>query len=308
MSGHSHASVSTSREGYRARKSRLQVVLVVTVLVLVGEVIGALFAGSVALAAEAGHLFADASAAGLALTAIVVAERQTRARSTFGLYRLEILASAFNGVVLLAVAVFVVWTAISRLSDPPEVRGGLMTVVAAVGLAANAFSLWWLQRDGGHGGHLTMRSVQLEVLGDLLGSAAVLVAGLVIALSGELVADPLASLLVAALIVPRTWSLLREAFTILSESSPADTDLEHVRAHICEVPGVVDVHDLHVWTISSGRPVMSAHVVVEEGWLHRSGETLDALQSCLAAHFDVEHSTFQIEPRSHSAHEAPTHP
>jgi cobalt-zinc-cadmium efflux system protein len=136
----------------------------------------------------------------------------------------------------------------------------------------------------------------------------VVVAALVITTTGQEIADPIASLLVAALIVPRTWSLLREAVSILLESTPPGTDLEHVRQHIVDVEGVVDVHDLHVWTISSGRPVMSAHVVVDDAWLARSGEVLDGLQGCLAAHFDVEHSTFQVEPRGHAAHEAPTHP
>ena len=155
---------------------------------------------------------------------------------------------------------------------------------------------------------LNVRGAYLEVLGDLLGSAAAVVAGVIIATTGELAADPIASLVVAALIIPRTWSLLREAVTILLEVTPTGVDLDHVRRHIVDVVGVVDVHDLHVWTISSGRPVMSAHVVVEDAWLGRSGELLDTLQDCLAAHFDVAHCTFQVEPVGHAAHEAPTHP
>ena len=146
------------------------------------------------------------------------------------------------------------------------------------------------------------------MLGDLLGSIAVIIAGVVIATTGNDLADPVASLVVAILIVPRTWALLREAVVVLLEATPSGTDLDHVRRHIVEVEGVVDVHDLHIWTISSGRPVMSAHVVVEDGWLSRSGEVLDTLQSCLAAHFDVDHCTFQVEPVGHAAHEAPTHP
>jgi len=251
-------------------------------------------------------MFTDVAAIGIALTAMTIAERRTTSRSTFGLYRLEIFAAAVNAVILLAVATFIVWSALRRLDDPPEVQSGLMLAVALVGLAANAVSIWWLhdaQQES-----LNVRGAYLEVLGDLLGSAAVVAAALVITTTGQEIADPIASLLVAALIVPRTWSLLREAVSILLESTPPGTDLEHVRQHIVDVEGVVDVHDLHVWTISSGRPVMSAHVVVDDAWLARSGEVLDGLQGCLAAHFDVEHSTFQVEPRGHAAHEAPTHP
>jgi cobalt-zinc-cadmium efflux system protein len=303
MSGHDHGWVGVDGAEHRRR---LRAVLVLTGVVMLLEIVGAVVSGSLALAADAGHMFTDVAAIGIALTAMTIAERRTTSRSTFGLYRLEIFAAAVNAVILLAVATFIVWSALRRLDDPPEVQSGLMLAVALVGLAANAVSIWWLhdaQQDS-----LNVRGAYLEVLGDLLGSAAVVVAALVITTTGQEIADPIASLLVAALIVPRTWSLLREAVSILLESTPPGTDLEHVRQHIVDVEGVVDVHDLHVWTISSGRPVMSAHVVVDDPWLARSGEVLDGLQECLAAHFDVEHSTFQVEPRGHAAHEAPTHP
>jgi cobalt-zinc-cadmium efflux system protein len=303
MSGHDHGWVGVDGAEHRRR---LRAVLVLTGVVMLLEIVGAVVSGSLALAADAGHMFTDVAAIGIALTAMTIAERRTTSRSTFGLYRLEIFAAAVNAVILLAVATFIMWSALRRLDDPPEVQSGLMLAVALVGLAANAVSIWWLhdaQQDS-----LNVRGAYLEVLGDLLGSAAVVVAALVITTTGQEIADPIASLLVAALIVPRTWSLLREAVSILLESTPPGTDLEHVRQHIVDVEGVVDVHDLHVWTISSGRPVMSAHVVVDDPWLARSGEVLDGLQECLAAHFDVEHSTFQVEPRGHAAHEAPTHP
>lgn len=303
MSSHDHGWVGVDGAEHRRR---LRAVLLLTGVVMVLEIVGALVSGSLALAADAGHMFTDVAAIGIALTAMTIAERRTTSRSTFGLYRLEIFAAAVNAVILLAVATFIVWSALRRLDDPPEVQSGLMLAVALVGLAANAVSIWWLhdaQQES-----LNVRGAYLEVLGDLLGSAAVVAAALVITTTGQEIADPIASLLVAALIVPRTWSLLREAVSILLESTPPGTDLEHVRQHIVDVEGVVDVHDLHVWTISSGRPVMSAHVVVDDAWLARSGEVLDGLQGCLAAHFDVEHSTFQVEPRGHAAHEAPTHP
>ncbi|MGA9344823.1 MAG: cation diffusion facilitator family transporter [Nocardioidaceae bacterium] len=299
---HQHRQGATD-SGHRRR---LTAVLGVTGTVLVAEVVGAVISGSLALAADALHMFTDVAAIGIALTAITIAERRTTSRSTFGLYRLEIFAAAVNAVLLLGVAAWIVWSAIRRLGEPPEIQTTVMIAVAALGLAANAISLYWLHGDQQES--LNVRGVYLEVLGDLLGSAAVVVAGILIAVTDAPVIDPIASLAVALLIVPRTWSLLREAVTILLEATPAGVDLAHVRRHIVDVPGVLDVHDLHVWTISSGRPVMSAHVVVDDDWLRRSGEVLDALQTCLGAHFDVEHSTFQVEPRGHADHEAPTHP
>lgn len=306
--GHAHApgrgdEAASVRTDHR---SRLRAVLLVTGVILVAEIVGAVLSGSLALAADAGHMFTDVAAIGTALAAMTIADRRTSERSSFGLYRVEIFAATVNAVILLAVAGWVVWSAIRRLGDPPSVGSGLMIAVAGFGLIANSVSLWWLRE--GRGGSLNVRAVYLEVLGDLIGSAGVVVAGVLIAITDQAVIDPIASLAVALLIVPRTWELLREAVTILLEATPAGMDLDHVRRHVVEIDGVVDMHDLHVWTISSGRPVMSAHVVVDEGWLSRSGEVLDELQSCLGAHFDVEHSTFQVEPRGHADHEAPMHP
>jgi cobalt-zinc-cadmium efflux system protein len=308
MSGHhgwATPGTRTAADGADHRR-RLRLVLAVTAIVMVAEVVGAFVSGSLALAADAGHMFTDVAGIAIALTAMTIAERASASRSTFGLYRLEIFAAAVNAVILLAVAGAVAWSAVRRLDDPPEVDSTIMLVVAMVGLAANGLSLWWLHEAQSKS--LNVRGAYLEVLGDLLGSIAVIVAGAVIALTGEAIADPITSLIVAGLIVPRTWLLLREAVTVLLEVTPAGTDLGHVRDHILDVPGVVELHDLHVWTISSGRPVMSAHVIVDDAWLHRSGEVLDALQACLAAHFDVGHCTFQVEPRGHSAHESGLHP
>ena len=288
------------------RRRRLTAVLVISATGLVIQVIASLLSGSLALAADAGHLLADVAAVALALVAVVVADRGAPARSTFGLYRVEIFAAAVNAVILLAVAGVIGWAAVHRLADPPGVDGGIMLVAAVVGAVANAGCLRLLHDSSR--GDLNVRAAYLEVLGDLVGSLAVLVAAVVIAFTGAAVADPVASIAVAALIVPRTWLLLREAVSVLLEASPAGTDLDHVRAHIREAAGVLDVHDLHVWTISSGRPVMSAHVVVDEPWLHRSGEVLDSLQECLAAHFDVAHCTFQLEPAGHRGHETGLHP
>ena len=179
-----------------------------------------------------------------------------------------------------------------------------MLAVAVAGLAANAVSLWTLHR--GQAVSLTLRGAYLEVLGDLLGSVAVIVAAIVISVTGWRLADPIASAAIGLLILPRTWALLREAVDVLLEATPKGIDLSHVRAHILAVGGVTGCHDLHAWTITSGMPVLSAHVVLAQG--AEPGPVLDALGACLAGHFDIEHSTFQLESPEHRDHEPATHP
>jgi cobalt-zinc-cadmium efflux system protein len=286
-----------------AHRGRLAAVFVVTVAVLVVEVVGAALSGSLALLADAGHMLADAAGIGLALLAIGFAARPASPQRTFGYYRVEILAAVVNAVLLFGVAGFVLVEAWRRLTDPPEVASGLMLGVAAVGLVANAVSIWLLRR--GQGESLNLRGAYLEVWGDLLGSVAVLVAAGVIAGTGFQAADPIASALIGVLILPRTWRLLRDAVDVLLEAAPKGVDLAEVRRHLLEAPGVADVHDLHAWTITSGLPVLSAHVVVDRD--ADAGAVLDGLAACLSGHFDIEHSTFQLELPEHRGHEGATH-
>jgi cobalt-zinc-cadmium efflux system protein len=286
-----------------AHRSRLAAVFAVTVVVLVVELVGAALSGSLALLADAGHVLADGAGIGLALLAIRFAARPASPRRTFGYYRLEILAAVVNAVLLFGVAGFVLVEAWRRLTEPPEVASGLMLAVAAAGLAANAVSMWLLRDGQQHS--LNLRGAYLEVWGDLLGSVAVLAAAAVIALTGFLAADPIASALIGVLILPRTWRLLREAVDVLLEAAPKGVDLAEVRQHLVETPGVTGVHDLHAWTITSGLPVLSVHVVLERG--ADAGKVLDGLGDCLAGHFDIEHSTFQLEQPEHRGHEGATH-
>jgi cobalt-zinc-cadmium efflux system protein len=284
-------------------RSRLRLVLVVTLVVIVVEIVGALVSGSLALLADAGHVVTDAAAVGVALSASYVATLPATSRRTFGLHRAEILAALANALVLLGVCGWLGVVGVMRLFDPTPVETGPMLAYALVGLAANAVSLLLLvgRRDES----LNMRGAYLEVLGDLLGSVLVVVAALVIMTTGFLRADPLASLLIAVLILPRSLRLLREAVSVLLETTPANLNLEEVRDHLGRVPGVVDVHDLHAWTITNGMPVLSAHVTVTDDCLaHRGvGSLLDEFSDCVASHFSVEHVTFQIEPQSHRDHE-----
>jgi cobalt-zinc-cadmium efflux system protein len=286
-----------------AHRGRLAAVFALTVAVLVVELAGAALSGSLALLADAGHVLADGAGIGLALLAIRFAARPATPQRTFGYYRLEILAAVVNAVLLFGVAGFVLVEAFRRLTAPPEVASGLMLAVAVVGLAANAAGMWLLREGQRHS--LNLRGAYLEVLGDLLGSVAVLAAAAVIALTGFQAADPVASVLIAVLILPRTWRLLREAVDVLLEAAPKGVDLAEVRRHLVETPGVTDVHDLHAWTITSGLPVLSVHVVLERG--ADAGKVLDGLGDCLAGHFDIEHSTFQLEQPEHRGHEGATH-
>jgi cobalt-zinc-cadmium efflux system protein len=286
-----------------AYRGRLAAVFAITVAVLVVELVGAVLSGSLALLADAGHVLADGAGIGLALLAIRFAARPATPQRTFGYYRLEILAAVVNAVLLFGVAGFVLVEAWRRLAEPPEVASRLMLAVAAAGLVANAVSMWLL-RDGQQRS-LNLRGAYLEVWGDLLGSVAVLAAAAVIAVTGFEAADPIASALIGVLILPRTWRLLREAVDVLLEAAPKGVDLDEVRRHLLETPGVTDVHDLHVWTITSGLPVLSVHVVLERD--ADAGRVLDGLGACLAGHFDIEHSTFQLEQPEHRGHEGATH-
>ena len=301
--GHSHAPATAGG----AHRRRLVVVLVLTLAVLAAEVVGAALSGSLALLADAGHMATDAAGLALALAAVSLAQRPARGRRTFGWQRVEILAAVANGLLLLAVAAYVLVEAIRRIGQPPEIGSGLMLVVASIGLVVNVGSLLILRR--GRDASLNVRGAYLEVAADALGSVAVIVAAVVIATTGWTPADIVASAVIGFLVVPRAWHLLREAFDVLLEAAPRGVDLADVRAHILGVDGVLDVHDLHAWTITSGLPVLSAHVVVTDEALAagHGGRVLDALCSCLGEHFDLEHCTFQLEAASHAGHEAPVH-
>jgi cobalt-zinc-cadmium efflux system protein len=303
--GHGHGHTPATAGG--AHRSRLVVVLGLTLAVLAAEVVGAVLSGSLALLADAGHMATDAAGLALALAAVSLAQRPARGRRTFGWQRVEILAAVANGLLLLAVAGYVLVEAIRRIGQPPEIASGLMLVVASVGLVVNLGSMAVLY--GGRDDSLNVRGAYLEVLADALGSVAVIVAAVVIATTGWTPADIVASAVIGCLVVPRAWHLLREAFDVLLEAAPRGVDLGDVRTHILGVDGVLDVHDLHAWTITSGLPVLSAHVVVTDEALAagHGGRVLDALCSCLGEHFDVEHCTFQLEAAAHAGHEAPVH-
>ncbi|MER6912159.1 cation diffusion facilitator family transporter [Streptomyces sp. NPDC000594] len=302
--GHSHGGPPPTGTAAAAYQGRLRIALGITLSVMVLEIVGGVVTGSLALVADAAHMATDAVGLAMALLAIHFANRPPSTSRTFGLARAEILAALANCLLLLGVGGYVLYEAIQRFIEPAETKGGLTIVFALVGLAANVISLSLLMR--GQKDSLNVRGAYLEVLNDALGSVAVLISAVIIITTGWQAADPIASILIGLMIVPRTVKLLRETVNVLLEAAPKNVDMGEVRAHILALPGVADVHDLHAWTITSGMPVLSAHVVVHPEALDSAGheKMLHDLQGCLGDHFDVEHCTFQLEPTGHAEHEA----
>ncbi|MCX4458788.1 cation diffusion facilitator family transporter [Streptomyces sp. NBC_01728] len=301
--GHAHGA-PTSGTAAAAYRGRLRVALSITLTVMVVEIVGGLMADSLALVADAAHMATDAVGLGMALLAIHFANRPPSDKRTFGYARAEILAALANCLLLLGVGGYVLYEAIHRFVTPTDTEGGLTIVFGLIGLVANTISLTLLLR--GQKDSLNVRGAFLEVVADALGSVAVIISAVVIMSTGWQAADPIASILISVMIVPRTWKLLHETLDVLLEAAPKNVDMAEVRAHIVALPGVEDVHDLHAWTITSGMPVLSAHVVVSSDVLNAIGheKMLHELQGCLGHHFDVEHCTFQLEPSGHAEHEA----
>lgn len=299
---HEHGSASLVDD-----RSRLAIVLSITALVLAVEVVGAVVSGSLALLADAGHMLTDVAGLTLALLASALARRPATDQRTWGFRRAEVLAAATQAGVLLAVGGFVLVEGVRRLLAPPAVTSGAMVAFGAFGLVGNAISIAVL--TGARGSNLNMRAAFLEVVSDALGSVAVLVAAAVIALTGWLRADAVASLVIGVLIIPRTIRLLRESVDVLLESTPKDMDLVRVRARLLSVEHVHDVHDLHATQVATGLPVLTAHVVVDNSCFHDGHlpRMLDELQHCLDADFSVEHSTIQFEAAAHADHEHAVH-
>ncbi|WP_036963009.1 cation diffusion facilitator family transporter [Promicromonospora kroppenstedtii] len=290
-------------------RGRLTAAFAITAAVLVAQVVGALVTGSLALIVDTVHLLTDAAGLAMALFAARLALRPPSARRTWGYRRAEVIAALAQAGVLLVVGVYVLAEGVLRLVAPPEVPGPELVLFGVVGLAGNVAALAVLA--GRRTTNLNLRAAFLEVVNDALGSLAVVVAALVITFTGWQRADVVAGLLIGALILPRALRLLRETVSVLLESSPPGLDLDEVRAHLLELDHVEDVHDMHASLIATGLPVLSAHVVVRTDCFTdgHAARILDQLQECVAEHFDiaVEHSTFQVEPHTHVAHEHPQH-
>jgi cobalt-zinc-cadmium efflux system protein len=299
--GHDHGAHPDADGRYLA----LALVLILAFMVV--EVIVALLSHSLALIADAGHMLTDAAAVAVALWTVHLARRPATTGMTFGYRRAEVLSAALNGVALVAVGLLILIEAVHRLVHPTPVHGTALVVVAAVGVIVNVAATIAVGRA--NLSRLDVAGAFAHLVTDVYAFAGTLVAGIIILATGFQRADSIASIIVVALMARAAWPLLRSAGRILLEAAPEDVDLEAVRRHILELPGVTAVHDLHAWVVTSDLPAVSAHVVVSEACF-ASGlapRLLDSLQSCLAGHFDVDHSTFQLEAAGHVDHEAVTH-
>jgi cobalt-zinc-cadmium efflux system protein len=289
--GHDH----TLRAGARHR-GRLLFVLGLVVVFMIVQVVVGILADSLAVLSDAGHMATDALGLGMAIAAIVAADGlESKPHRTFGVYRLEILAALANAVLLFAVAGYVLWEAFRRIDQPAEPLAVPMIVIAGVGLAVNLVS-WWVLRKGAEES-LNVEGAFLEVIADLLGSIGVLVAALVIAFTGWSWVDPVMGAAIGLFILPRAWHLGRRAVRILIEAAPPGLDLGHLAARLASIDGVVDVHDLHVWTLTSDMEVASAHLMTTVG--ADSHAVLDEARSLLTDDFHIEHATLQVEPDTH---------
>ena len=298
---HSH------RPGVDADRRYLRLALALIVVFMAGEVVVALVARSIALLADAGHMLADAGAIGGSIWALRLAQQPASKIWSFGLKRAEILAAAVNGVTLLLVGALVAVEATRRLLHPPAVRGGPVAVVAGAGIVVNVVAAWFLNKADRDS--LNVESAFQHILTDLFGFAGTAVAGIIVLTTGWRQADAVASLVVVVLVLRAALSLLRSSGRVLLEGTPDSVDLDDVRRHLHELPEVLSVHDLHAWTLTSALPALSAHVVVSDDCLNggTAAVVLDHLQRCLADHFDVEHSTFQLEAATHADHEPGMH-
>jgi len=300
--GHKDGRDASGRDRAGERRG-LRLTLILTTAILIAEVVGGYLSNSLALIADAGHMLTDSLAILLAYLALGFATRPPTARKTYGWYRLEVLAALVNGVTLVVMSLFIFWEAYDRLVDPPEVATGLMLVVATIGLFANALGLMFLS---GHHHSLNMRGAYLHVLGDLLSSVAVVAGGVFMWVTGNYLVDPILSVLIGVIIVASAYRLLRESVDVLLEAIPQGMNLEEVGVAMAEMEGVVGVHDLHIWSLTSGMHALSCHVEVRFETLGESDALLGRINEMLRERFTITHTTIQMETEEYRR-SAPIH-
>lgn len=285
-----HHHFEITREG---NKKGLLIALVITTSIMLLEFFGGLLTNSLALLSDAGHMLSDASSLLLSLIAIWFASRPPSPKKTYGFYRVEILAALFNGVSLFIIAGFIVWEAFERFLAPPTVASGTMIIIASVGLFANLVSAWALIRKGDVKNNVNLRSAYLHVLGDALGSVGAIIAGIVMLMFSWYIADPIISVIVALLILKSAWGVILHSIHILMEGTPTTINQHEVKNELLQITGVKDIHDLHIWTITSGLDSLSCHMVIEDQI--DSQEILQHAIDKIKDKFHIEHTTIQIE-------------
>lgn len=279
-------------------RKALSIALGITLLIFVAELVGGYLTNSLALLSDAAHMFSDMAALGLSLLAIWFASKPVTMRRTYGFYRAEVLSALINGVALVLVSLYIFTEAYQRFFNPPEVHSGMMLIIAVIGLVANLISAWVLSRGDDHHHNLNVRGALLHVLGDALGSAGAIAAGLIMLYTNWYYADPIISVVIGILVLFSSWHLLRDTVHVLLEGTPSNVDVGKMKQEMSEVTGVEQVHDLHVWTVSSNFICMSGHVAIQEG---THGQLiLQELTELLHDKFGLSHTTIQIE--SHNLH------
>lgn len=284
--GHSHSHAHTNN------KKALFSAFIIIASFMVVEVIGGILTNSLALLSDAGHMLSDAASLGLSFFAIKLGEKQGTLAKTYGYKRFEIIAAALNGITLIVVSLFIFYEAVHRFLAPPNVQSKGMLIISVLGLLVNIIAAWILMR-GDKDDNLNVRSAFLHVIGDMLGSVGAIAAALLIMFFGWGIADPIASVIVAALILVSGFRVTKDSFHILMEGAPEQIGMEQVKAALGRIPMVKEVHDLHIWTITSGYPVLSCHITIYDDGVH--DEILAQAQKILHDEFEIEHSTLQVE-------------
>ncbi|UQZ34512.1 cation transporter [Paenibacillus sp. PK3_47] len=287
--GHSHSHAPDSKKG-------LVIALIITGGIMLLEFFGGLITDSLALLSDSGHMLGDTVSLALSLVAMIFAVKPPSRKNTYGFYRFEIMAALFNGVTLFVIAGFIMWEAYQRFSAPPEVASGTMMIIASVGLLANLISAWSLMRKSNVKENINVRSAYLHVISDALGSVGALLAGLIMQLFSWYIADPIISVIVALLILRGAWGVMKQAFHILMEGTPPSVDINEVKEDFLQIDGVIDVHDLHIWSITSGLDALSGHLLIED---HKDHQTvLQQAVTLVEEKFGIQHATLQIENSS----------
>ncbi|WP_195575598.1 cation diffusion facilitator family transporter [Paenibacillus sp. 1001270B_150601_E10] len=288
--GHHDHAHGISRQGNR---KGLLIAFLITVTIMVLEFAGGLITNSLALLSDSGHMLSDASSLLLSLIAVSFAARPPSSNKTYGYYRFEILAAFINGITLFVVAGYIIYEAIERFVDPPKVASGTMMIIAVIGLLANLLSAWSLMRKGNVEDNINVKSAYLHVIGDALGSVGAIIAGLLMLLFGWYIADPIISVVVALLILKSAWGVLQQSTHILMEGTPVGMNQADIQKSLRAIAGVVDVHDLHIWSITSNMDSFSCHIVIED-----TADSQTVLQEAIlmmAEQYHIEHTTIQVE-------------
>lgn len=291
--GHAHGHHDHAHAHMPNNKKGLAIALIITTGIMFLEFFGGLVTNSLALLSDSGHMLSDAGALALSLVAMFLSAKAPSAQKSYGFYRFEILAALLNGVALFVIAGFIIWEAYERFFEPPTVASGSMMVIAFIGLFANLLSAWFLMRKSDVKENINVRSAYLHVLGDALGSVGAIAAGLIMSLTSWYVADPIISVLVALLILKSAWGVIQNAVHILMEGTPAGVDSAQVRQTLMQVDGVVDVHDLHIWTITSGMNSLSCHLLIADQKDHQA--VLQEAVRLVEEKFNITHATIQVE-------------